>query len=251
MNEGERLQKVLARAGYGSRRACEVLISSGRAKVNGDAVVLGTRVDLDRDEVSVDGVPVVGRDDSVYYLLNKPAGVVTTASDPQRRKTVIDYVPEAPRVFPVGRLDRATEGLLILTNDGDFSYRLQHPSFGVEKEYLVEVDRRPSDTKITSLKRGVVIDGLRTEPAKVTRIGETGLRVTIHEGRNRQIRKMCEAVDLGVERLVRTRIGSVSDRQLQPGEFRDLTTDEVQSLMAAAVKRPRQKKTTPRSKRAR
>ena len=153
--EGERLQKVLARTGFGSRRACEELIAEGRVLVNGETAALGRRIDLDHDHVQVDGVAVGVRADLVYYLLNKPGGVVTTASDPQGRPTVVDLVPVEPRVFPVGRLDADTEGLLLLTNDGDLAHRLTHPSFGVEKEYLAELEGPPSPAEVDCMREGV------------------------------------------------------------------------------------------------
>jgi 23S rRNA pseudouridine2605 synthase len=237
---GERLQKVLGRAGFGSRRAAEELIEAGRVTINDRVAVLGARVDLVNDRVAVDGIPVGVRPDLVHYLLNKPAGVVTTASDPQGRPTVVELVPTEPRVFPVGRLDADSEGLLLLTNDGDLTHRLTHPSFGVDKEYLVEVDSEPSKADLARLRDGVELDDGRTAPAKVARLGERLLRITIHEGRNRQVRRMCEAVGHPVVRLVRTRIGPLTDRSLKPGEWRALTQDEVRALeRAAAGKAPR------------
>src|ERR671911_2976763 len=151
----QRLQKVLAQAGLGSRRACEVLIADGRVRVNGHVATLGDRADPEVDEIEVDGVPVGVRPGLVHYLLNKPAGVVTTAADPQGRPTVLELVPTEPRVFPVGRLDYDTEGLLLLTNDGDLAHRITHPSFGVEKEYLAEVDGVPTRATLRRLREGV------------------------------------------------------------------------------------------------
>ncbi|MCU1461556.1 MAG: Pseudouridine synthase [Acidimicrobiales bacterium] len=230
----ERLQKVLARAGFGSRRACEELIADGRVEVNDRSAELGQRVDLDTDRVSVDGVAVSIRPGLVYYLLNKPRGVVTTASDPQGRPTVVDLVPLEPRVFPVGRLDADTEGLLLLTNDGDLAHRLTHPRFGVEKEYLAELERDPSPASVRALREGVELDDGPTAPAKVAAVPPRGLRITIHEGRNRQVRRMCAAVGCPVVRLVRTRIGPVADRGLKPGSWRPLTLAEVRGLQEAA-----------------
>jgi 23S rRNA pseudouridine2605 synthase len=234
--EGIRLQKVLARLGYGSRRVCDDLIDSGVVTVNGEVAVLGRRVDVERDQVAVNGVPVGIRPEFVYYLLNKPAGVVTTASDPQGRPVVVDLVPAEPRVFPVGRLDADTEGLLLLTNDGDLTQRLTHPSFGVEKEYVAEVEGMPSPAAVRALREGVDLDDGRTAPAKVSLVPgpPAVLRITIHEGRNRQVRRMGEAVGHPVRRLVRTRIGPLADRQLKPGEWRALTLPEVRSLEKAA-----------------
>jgi 23S rRNA pseudouridine2605 synthase len=234
---GDRLQKVLARAGFGSRRANEELIDAGRVTVNGEIATLGRRVDPDTDRIEVDGVPVVVRDDLVYYLLNKPARVVTTADDPQGRHTVVELVPEEPRVFPVGRLDYDTEGLLLLTNDGELAHRLTHPSSGVEKEYLVEVDGVPTRGALRRLREGVDLEDGRTAPARarvVHTVGDTAaLVLVIHEGRNRQVRRMCEAVGHPVRRLVRTRVGPVTDRDLAPGTWRSLGRGEVRALYEA------------------
>src|SRR6476469_731167 len=208
-----RLQKVLAERGVGSRRHCEELIAAGRVVVNGSVAVLGRRVDPERDEVVVDGVPIGVRPDLVYYLLNKPAGVVTTASDPQGRPTVVDMVPAEPRVFSVGRLDTDTEGLLVLTNDGELTHRLTHPSFGVEKEYLAHVEGSPSRGALRALREGVELDDGMTAPAKASLVEANVVRITIHEGRNRQVRRMLEAVGHPVVRLIRTRIGPVNDRR--------------------------------------
>src|SRR5262249_37958718 len=153
--EGERVQKLLARAGIGSRRACEELIAAGRVTVDGEVARLGARADPARQRVELDGVPVVVRDDVVYYLLNKPAGVVSTANDPQGRTTVVDLVPQHPRVFPVGRLDTDTSGLILLTNDGELTQLLTHPSHGVRKTYLAEVTGIPSARALHSLRHGV------------------------------------------------------------------------------------------------
>jgi 23S rRNA pseudouridine2605 synthase len=232
--QGERLQKVLATRGWGSRRVCEDLISAGRVTVNGDVAVLGRRVDTDVDRVEVDGVPIGVKPGLVHYLLNKPRGVVTTASDPQRRPTVVEIVPPEPRVFPVGRLDADTEGLLLLTNDGDLAQRLTHPSHGVDKEYLAEVDGGVvAQGKLRALRDGIELDDGMTAPAEVSQPSPGVLRITIHEGRNRQVRRMCEAVGHPVRRLVRVRIGTVSDRNLQPGQWRALTAPELRALLEA------------------
>jgi 23S rRNA pseudouridine2605 synthase len=231
--EGERLQKVLARIGIGSRRVCEELIADGRVTVNGQAAELGRRVDAEHDLVEVDGVPVGVKPGLVYYLLNKPGGVVTTASDTHGRPTVVELVPTEPRVFPVGRLDADTEGLLLLTNDGDLAHRLTHPSFGVEKEYVADVEGSPSAGAVRRLRTGVDLDDGPTAPARVAVSGSV-VRIAIHEGRNRQVRRMCDAVGHPVKRLVRTRIGPVSDRRLKPGEWRPLTQEEVRALEKAA-----------------
>jgi 23S rRNA pseudouridine2605 synthase len=228
---GERLQKVLAATGYGSRRVCEELIASGRVTVNGEVAVLGRRVEVDRDRVEVDGAPIGVRPGLVYYLLNKPVGVVTTARDTHGRPTVIDLVPAEPRVFSIGRLDADTEGLLLLTNDGDLANRVAHPSHGVEKEYLASVrGGAVSPGAIRTLRDGVDLDDGRTAPARVSQPDAGVLRIVIHEGRNRQVRRMCEAVGHPVERLVRTRIGPITDRGLEPGSWRSLSTDEWRAL---------------------
>lgn len=237
--EGERLQKVLAAAGYGSRRACEELIEQGRVLVDGTVAVLGVRVDVEHASIEVDGVPVPARPGLVHYLLHKPRGVVSTASDPEGRPTVVELVPPEPRVFPVGRLDTDTEGLLVLTNDGELAHRLTHPSFGVDKEYLAELERAPAPGDLRQLRQGVTLDDGPTAPARAAFVPPRGLRLVIHEGRNRQVRRMCEAVGHRVVRLVRTRIGPVVDHRLRAGEWRQLSMDEVKSLYAAARSRSR------------
>ena len=233
--DGIRLQKVLAQAGLGSRRVCEDLIDRGRVRVNGERAVLGRRVDPETDLIEVDGAQIGVRAGLVHYLLNKPAGVITTAADTHGRPVVTSLVPDEPRVFPVGRLDADTEGLLLLTNDGDLAHRLTHPSFGVDKEYLAEVEGTPSRGAVRRLREGVELEDGLTAPAKVSLLEDHVLRITIHEGRNRQVRRMCEAVGHPVRRLVRTRIGPLADHALQPGEWRALTQDEVRTLERAAA----------------
>ena len=181
----------------------------------------------------MDGAAIGTRPGLVHYLLNKPAGVVTTAQDTHGRPTVVEIVPNEPRVFPVGRLDAETEGLLLLTNDGELTHRLTHPSFGVDKEYLAEVDGSPSRGAIRRLREGVELDDGPTAPAKVSLVSPTVLRIVIHEGRNRQVRRMCDAVGHPVVRLVRTRIGPLSDTELAPGQWRSLTRDEIRTLERA------------------
>jgi 23S rRNA pseudouridine2605 synthase len=241
-SDGERLQKVLARAGMGSRRTCEALIAEGRVTVDGEVAVLGRRVDIEAARIEIDGVPVPVAADLVSYLLNKPPGVVTTASDPQGRPTVVDLVPADPRVFPVGRLDYDSEGLLIVTNDGELTQLLTHPSHGVPKAYLAEVVGVPTAGELRRLREGVELDDGRTAPARVAVVAQqesgAALELVIHEGRNRQVRRMCEAIGHPVMRLVRTRIGPISDARLAPGEWRLLAPDEVRALYAAAVGRP-------------
>ncbi len=236
--EGERLQKVLARAGIGSRRVCEEFIADRRVAVDGHIARLGQRVDVETALVTVDGVPIAVKPDLVYYLLNKPAGVVTTADDPQGRPTVVGLVPDTTRVYPVGRLDLETEGLLLLTNDGELTHRLTHPSFGVDKEYLAHVAGTPSRGVLRRLREGVELDDGLTAPAKASLLDPSLIRLVIHEGRNRQVRRMCEAVGHPVKRLVRTRIGPLIDRNLQAGQWRELEQGEVRSLeQATAIER--------------
>jgi 23S rRNA pseudouridine2605 synthase len=232
--DGERLQKVLARLGFGSRRVCEEMIADGRISVNGVIADLGRRIDADQDMVELDGVPVGVKPGLVHYLLNKPAGVVTTADDPQGRPTVIGLVPEEPRVFPVGRLDMDTEGLLLLTNDGDLTHRLTHPSFGVDKEYIAHVDGSPTRAALRRLREGIELEDGLTAPADAALLAPGVLRLTIHEGRNRQVRRMCDAIGHPVIRLVRSRIGPLADRRLKPGAWRPLTSDELRALERAA-----------------
>jgi 23S rRNA pseudouridine2605 synthase len=233
---GERLQKVLARAGFGSRRVCDDLIAAGRVRVAGEIAVLGQRVRPGEEGVDVDGVPVPTAPGLVYYLLNKPAGVLTAASDDRGRPTVTGLVPDTPRVFPVGRLDMATEGLLLLTNDGDLAFAVAHPSHGVDKEYLVELDGAPSPAALRRLRQGVELDDGMSAPARVGVVGPNVIRIVIHEGRNRQVRRMCEAVGHKVTRLVRTRIGPIADTTLAPGEWRQLGAAEVRTLAVAAYR---------------
>lgn len=234
--EGDRLQKVLARVGFGSRRACDELVAEGRVRVNGEVAVPGRRVDASRDTVEVDGRPVGVLPGLVHYLVNKPIGVVTTASDPEGRPTIVELVPPDPRVFAVGRLDVATEGLIVLTNDGQLAQLLGHPSHGVEKEYLAEVEGDPSPSALRRLREGVEIEpGVVTAPARVSRRGPGVVRVVVHEGRYHQVRRMCAAVGHPVRRLVRTRIGPVTDTRLAPGQWRPLGLDEVRALTEAAA----------------
>lgn len=231
----ERLQRVLARAGYGSRRAVEQLIVEGRVTVNGNVALLGDRADPLGDEVRVDGL-VVNLDPNVrYHALHKPRGVVTTMRDPQGRIDIRGFLPsDGPRVFPVGRLDRDSEGLLLLTNDGDLANALTHPRHGVEKEYLAEVEGVPTARTVARLKRGVELeDGpARAKEAHVAaRAGDRGaVRVVMTEGRKREVRRLLAAVGLPVTRLVRVRVGPVRLGGLAPGELRDLTHDEVVAL---------------------
>ncbi len=234
--DGERLQKVLARLGFGSRRACEEMIEAGRVVVNGSVARLGQRVHVLEDKVQVDGVETSTEPGLVYYLVNKPAGVVCTSKDTHGRPVIVDLVPPEPRVFSVGRLDEATEGLIIVTNDGAFANLLAHPSYGVEKEYVAQVSGEITPLALKTLRDGVLLEDGITKPAKVARVGSSGLKIVIHEGRNRQVRRMCDAVGLTVKRLARTRVGQLSDRTIKPGKYREMTFAEVRSLAELAKK---------------
>ncbi|HJS27695.1 MAG TPA: pseudouridine synthase [Actinomycetota bacterium] len=234
----ERLQRSLARAGLGSRRSSEDLISGGRVQVNGKTATLGDRVDPASDEVRVDGRRISVDPGLRYLALNKPRGVTTTMKDPHAARDLTRLIPSGPRVFPVGRLDRDTEGLLLLMNDGDLAHRLTHPRYGVEKEYLAEVDGAPSNRRLSRLRRGVELsDGVaravEVRPAGGSR-GRAGLRLVMVEGRKREVRRMLEAVELPVRRLVRVRVGPIRLGQLKPGEVRDLEPDDVRALYRAA-----------------
>ncbi len=238
--EGERLQKLLARAGFGSRRACELLIAAGRVTVNDKVAILGTRADPAHARIAVDGVPVIVDSTRVYWLLNKPAGYVTTASDPQGRPTVVELIPSEPRAFPVGRLDLDTEGLLLLTNDGELAELLTHPRHGVEKEYLAEVEGTPSPFALRALRQGVELDdgpvqAVRAQVVQRSDSGVSAVEIVVKVGRKRIVRRMCAEIGHPVRRLVRTRIGPLTDPKLAPGVWRPLTPVEVRALYAAAL----------------
>jgi len=238
----ERLQKILARAGFGSRRAVESLISAGRVRVNGEVASLGMQADATDDVIELDGERVVAATPSLYLAMNKAAGYVTTSSDPQRRRTVMQLLPDGlpPHVVPVGRLDMDTEGLLIFTDDGEFAHRLAHPRFAVEKEYHALVEGTPSQRALRSLEQGVMLDDERTAPAQVARAaapygftereGHAWLRLVLHEGRKRQVRRMCAAVGHPVRALVRTRVDGVLLGRLATGTTRPLSEREVRDL---------------------
>jgi 23S rRNA pseudouridine2605 synthase len=237
----ERLQKILSQAGVASRRASEQLMLDGRVTVNGVTVMeLGTKAEPGKDDIRVDGRRVKIVEQHRYLLLNKPRGYMTTRSDPERRPTVIDLLKGVREyVYPVGRLDFDSEGLLILTNDGDLAARLTHPSHGVPRVYEAHVLGVPDRHDLDRLHRGVPLEGRRTEPAEVELIGERGghatLRVTIREGRNRQVRKMCESIGHPVTQLRRVAIGPIRDAKLHLGAWRELTEEEVARLRKAAA----------------
>jgi 23S rRNA pseudouridine2605 synthase len=242
----ERLQKVLAESGIASRRAAERLIVDGRVQVNGTVITrLGALADAAADTICVDGRPIAPPAEHVYLAVNKPAGYVTTSSDERGRPIVMDLVYKTKeRVFPVGRLDQDSEGLLLLTNDGELAQRLTHPSHEVDKEYLALVDCSPNPAALRALRRGIDIDGRRTAPATAETIGapegfdtpagHEWLRLVLREGRKRQVRRMCEAAGCNVVRLVRTRIGPLRLRGLVPGRVRELTPAEIEKLRQAA-----------------
>jgi 23S rRNA pseudouridine2605 synthase len=236
----ERLQKYLARSGVASRRASEQIIVGGRVRVNGQQTVeLGTTVDPEHDRIEVDGRAVRPPRTLSYLALNKPIGVVSTASDPRGRRTVLDLVPDDARLFPVGRLDYDSEGLILLTDDGELAARLTHPRHGVEKEYRALLRGDVTDEVLRQLSAGVEIDGRRTAPATFERLEShtdgVWVRVVLHEGRNRQIRRMVEAVGLDVVRLVRVRVGSLRLGGLAPGGWRRLSEAEVAALRGRRV----------------
>jgi len=240
----ERLQKLLSAAGIASRRAAEDLIRQGRVSLNGKTVTeLGTKADIARDEIRVDGRRVKAVARHRYVLVNKPKGYVTTLSDPQKRRTVLDLIGNVrDYVYPVGRLDFDSEGLLLMTNDGDLAAALTHPRHQVERVYKVRVAGVPDQRALERLSRGIVLDGQRTAPAEVRLVhgdrdtnAKSGvLLMTLREGRNRQVRRMCEAVGHPVEQLTRVRIGPITDAGLKLGQSRELTAEEVRALKRAA-----------------
>jgi pseudouridine synthase len=250
-----RLQKIISTAGVASRRAAEKLIVDGRVSVNGETVrELGSKADPDTDEIRVDDRRVKFAQRLRYYLLNKPAGYVTTRSDPEKRRTVLDLLKGVREyVYPVGRLDYDSEGLLLLTNDGDLAATLTHPSHEVERVYEAQVLGIPDSHDLDRLARGVVVEGRRTAPADVELLtdrrrstkkskDETSMiRLTIHEGRTRQVRKMCDAIGHPVRTLRRVRIGPLVDNKLKPGAFRELTADEVKRLKSAGKRVPQRR----------
>ena len=232
----ERVQKILSQAGVASRRASEQLMLEGRVTVNGTAVrELGTKADPATDDIRVDGRRIKTPDTHRYILLNKPRGYVTTRSDPQRRPTVIDLLHGVREyVYPVGRLDFDSEGLLLLTNDGDLAARLTHPRHGISRVYDVRVAGVPDDHDLKRLARGITIEGRRTLPADVKTLGPGHFQIAIREGRNRQIRRMCDAIGHPVDHLARVAIGPLRDPRLKPGRWRELTDEEVRKLRRAA-----------------
>src|SRR5918992_1696627 len=241
-----RLQKILSQAGVSSRRAAEKLMAEGRVSVNGKTIFeLGTKADPATDDIRVDGRRIKSAERPRYILLNKPRGYVTTRSDEKRRKTVIDLLKGVREyVYPVGRLDYDTEGLLLLTNDGDLAAALTHPRHGVERTYEARVAGMPDDRALEKLRKGVPLDGRRTLPAHVILLNsgrrdvDGVLLITIKEGRNRQVRRMLDAVGHPVSRLKRTKIGPIGDRKLPAGAWRDLSAEEIRKLKSLAREEP-------------
>lgn len=236
----ERIQKILARAGYGSRRSCEEIILAGRVRVNGQTVQIGAKADLEKDHISVDGKAISAPEEMVYIALNKPRFVLSTVSSPDTRQTVLDLVQTSSSVYPVGRLDFESEGLILLTNDGDLANRLSHPRYGHQKEYRVLVARQPDAEQLEAFRHGVVLeDGYRTAPAEVRVEAAFGkgawLNIILREGRKRQIRETCAQIGLPVVRILRVRIGSLTLGNLKTREWRYLTADEVKALKSPAT----------------
>lgn len=240
--EGIRLQKLLAQAGVASRRAVEDLIRQGRVSVNGQPARLGQRADPSVDRIEVDGRLLQLDQDKKYLLFFKPAGIVTSASDPEGRKTVMDIVGEEVRVFPVGRLDMATEGLLVLTNDGELAHRMTHPSFEIAKTYVAEVKGSIGRGALRRLREGVQIDNARPAKATTARVldsikgsdARSVVELSIHEGRKHVVRKMLEVLGHPVLRLTRTGVGPLRLGRLAPGSYRNLTREEVEALYREA-----------------
>ena len=228
-----RLNAYLARAGVASRRRADDLIKAGRVTVNGEPGRLNTFVES-RDRVEVDGKRVAPQQ-LTYVLLHKPAGVVSTARDPHGRRTVVDLVRHASRVVPVGRLDVDTTGALVLTNDGELAHRLAHPRYGVDKVYEADVDGEVTEEHLRRLREGVELDDGRTSPARARKLGAKRVELVLHEGRKHQVKRMCEAVGLPVTRLHRPRYDGLELGGLAPGEWRELTPDEVESLRQATA----------------
>ncbi len=240
MTDGKvRLQKFLAESGVASRRKSEELIESGKVKVNGHVASIGDKVNPKKDTVTVNGKKIIKQKDNTYIVLHKPRGFITTMSDEMDRKCVAELIKDVKvRVFPVGRLDRDSEGMLIFTNDGEFANALTHPTKHVPKTYRVTVRPSISEEQLTALTEGIIIDDRKTAPAEVHVVtkeeNRVVLEIILYEGRNRQIRKMCEEVGLEVARLKRTAIGSIKVGMLKQGAWRHLTDDEVRKLMIAA-----------------
>jgi 23S rRNA pseudouridine2605 synthase len=243
----ERLQKILARAGFGSRRAAEELIEAGRVRVNNHIAVLGSKADPTRDRITVDGRQIAISEPLIYIIIYKPRNVLSTVTTPDARQTVRDLVPVPGHLYPVGRLDLDSEGLILLTNDGELANRLTHPRYGHEKEYRVLVAKQPDENQLNAWRRGIVLeDGYKTQPAKVRYESAFGkgawLRVVLNEGRKRQIREMGILTGLPVVRIIRVRIGTIHLGKLQPREWRHLSDKEVAALKGSGAPTKQQKR---------
>lgn len=242
----ERLQKILARAGYGSRRTAEALIVAGRVSVNGQIAKIGSKADPAKDSIKVDGGRVHAAPEFAYIAIYKPRGVLSTTSGPDPRQKIVDLVPGGRKMHLVGRLDKDSEGLMLLTNDGELTQHLSHPRYEQEKEYRVLIARHPEKTQLEAWRRGVVLaDGTRTRPADVRVESLHGdgawVRVIMHEGHKRQIREIAGTLGLPVVKLLRVRIASLHVGTLTPGEFRNLSADEVKQLKSVPDKKPKKK----------
>ena len=237
----ERLQKLLAQAGFGSRRACEAYLTQGRVRVNGQVAVLGQKADPAKDEITFDGEPLAKPEKLTYLLLYKPRGVVSSLDPQGDRKTVRDLVPAEERLYPVGRLDVESEGLILLTNDGELTNRLTHPRYETEKEYRVLLAEAPDERQLSAWRRGVVLEGKRTAPAEVERESRTAegvwLKVVMHEGRKHEIRDIAKVLGLWVHKLIRVRLGTLKIGILRPGQWRALEAKEVRELTAPAPRK--------------
>ncbi len=232
-----RIQKLLANSGLGSRRTIEEMIVAGRIFINGEQAKLGDRASSS-DEITIDSHNVDLKVEYHTYLLNKPLGVISTSSDENNRQTVVDLIESNLRLFPIGRLDADTTGLILITNDGDLTYKLTHPKFGVEKRYIAQLKGEIDEKAIETLRSGVELEDGITAPCKVrllgSKSGESLIEIIIHEGRNRQIRRMAEAVGFPVITLTRTKIANLEDKKLKPGSYRELTLSEIQGLKVAS-----------------
>ena len=231
----ERLQKILAKTGLGSRRGCEDYITAGRVKVNGKVAKLGQKADLSKDKIIVDEKEIVVPESNIYIMLNKPRGVISAVTSPDPRPTVRDLIPIERRIYPVGRLDIESEGLILMTDDGELANKLSHPRYGHEKVYKVLVARHPDQKQLDSWRRGIVLeDGYRTAPAKVFLEGDAGkgsrLKIIMTEGRKRQIRETGSLLGLPVAKIIRVQLGSLKLGRLKPKEWRYLTDEEVEEL---------------------